>query len=72
MVEPANSGTTGACVRLLTATEVAHVLRLSRSCVYKLSRLGKLPCVRVTEGPTRAQRRWTEREVLAYLARQSA
>lgn len=59
-------------VRLLKATEVADLLRVSRSCVYKLTRMRLLPCVRVTEGAVRSQRRWTESAVLEYLARQSA
>lgn len=57
--------------RLMTATEVADYLRLSRSCVYKLSRLGRLRSVRVAEGACRSQRRWLEADLQAYLERQA-
>jgi excisionase family DNA binding protein len=57
--------------RLLMAAEVASLLRVSRSCVYKLARMEQLPAIRVTQGTLRCQRRWREAEVLAYLERQA-
>ena len=35
---------------LLTAVEVAQVLRLKKSCVYRLMGKGSIPTVRVTDG----------------------
>ena len=56
--------------QLLTASEVAGLLRVSRSCVYKMNRLGRLPGILVMEGAMRSCRRWRQSDVLAYLDRQ--
>lgn len=54
-------------LRLLTADEVASLLRLSRSSVYKLSRTRRLPSISVTRSATRSTRRWRESDVLEFM-----
>lgn len=59
--------TAHAAVRLLTAAEVARILRISRTSVLSLTRRGLLPSVAVLAGPERASRRWREEDVLAFV-----
>jgi excisionase family DNA binding protein len=54
--------------RLLTASEVADLLRVGRSTVYEWSRIGSLPCVVLRHGRGRSVRRWEPAAVEAFIA----
>lgn len=56
---------------LMTASEVAAYLRVSRPTVLEWSRRGLLPCVVLRAGPSRSVRRW-RREVVEALANPSS
>lgn len=53
---------------LLLASEVAQVLRISRSTIYDLMRSGRLPCVEISRGLSRACRRWRVGDVRALIS----
>ena len=53
--------------RLLTPAEVAEILGISAKTVHKLVRDGGLGCVQVTS----KERRFTERQIRAYIEAQS-
>lgn len=52
---------------LLTAAEVAKILRLSRTSVYELARRGLLRTVTLRSGLTRAVRRWRKSDVRDFI-----
>lgn len=54
--------------RLLRATEVAEILRISKKTVNKLAREGKLGCIQVTA----AERRFSEEQVREYVESRSS
>lgn len=60
--EPDAAGTSD----LLTATEVAAYLRVSRPTVLEWSRRGVLPCVVLHAGAVRSTRRWRRADVEAF------
>jgi len=53
--------------RLLSASEVAEILRISTKTVNKLAREAKIGCVQVTS----RERRFSEEQVRAYIEAQS-
>lgn len=53
--------------RLLTAEEVADLLRVSRSTVYEWARLGLLPSVVLRAGRGRSVRRWRQQDLDAFI-----
>lgn len=53
--------------RLLLASEVADLLRVSRSTVYEWARLGLLPSVVLRQGRGRAVRRWRPEDIKALI-----
>ena len=52
---------------LLTAPEVAAILRLGRSTVYEMSRRGELPSVEIRQGRGRTIRRWRASDIAAFV-----
>ncbi len=57
-----------AATRLLTAEDVADVLRVGRSTVYEWARRGDLPSVVLHRGRGRNVRRWEPAAVEAFIA----
>ena len=57
---------------LLTAAEVARLLRVSKTTVHQWSRGGLLPCVTFRRGPGRVVRRWREDAVAQFIHRASS
>jgi excisionase family DNA binding protein len=55
--------------QLLTADEVADLLRVGRSTVYEWARRGDLPCVVLRQGNGRAVRRWEARALDEFIRR---
>jgi excisionase family DNA binding protein len=53
--------------RLLSASEVAKILRISKKTVNKLAREGRLGCVQVTS----KERRFTEQQIREYIESRS-
>ena len=53
--------------RLLTAREVAALLRLGRSTIYEMSRRGELPSVVLRQGRGRTVRRWRACDIDALI-----
>jgi len=53
--------------RLLTAEDVADLLRVGRSTVYEWARRGDLPCVVLRRGRGRAVRRWEPDAIDAFI-----
>lgn len=58
-----------AAFRLLTADEVAAILRVGRSTVYEWARRGDLPSVVLHRGRGRNVRRWEPSAIDAFIAR---
>lgn len=54
-------------LELMTADEVARILRVGRSTVYELDRTGELRSVVVARGASRACRRWLETDVRDFI-----
>ena len=54
--------------RLLTADDVADILRVGRSTVYEWARRGDLPCVVLHRGRGRNVRRWEPAALEAFIA----
>lgn len=55
--------------RLLTAAEVADLLRVSRSTVHEWARRGELPSVVLRKGRGRSVRRWRQQDIDAFVER---
>ena len=55
--------------RLLTAEDVADLLRVGRSTIYEWTRLGDLPCVVLRRGRGRCVRRWEPAAVEEFIRR---
>ena len=53
--------------RLLTAPEVAVLLRLGKSTIYEMSRRGELPSVVLRRGRGRSIRRWLRDDIDAFI-----
>lgn len=65
--QPGRSAAVDEDLELLTAEEVASLLRVARSTVYELSRVGGLRSVVISRGLARSCRRWTKSDVRKYI-----